>query len=148
MWFGFFCYWVRKLVEWKILKTYSDHLQKETVPALQQLFPYLKSITYAREQISRELHLLTKSKQRINHIHLLNRVGEIPDQYSEINVESKSYQNSQLVLQVTTDQLSTVGDLVHVLNQAKLQMKRKMHNQNKKIIAEFDNPMIENGSNY
>ncbi|WP_100622579.1 GspL/Epsl periplasmic domain-containing protein [Candidatus Coxiella mudrowiae] len=144
LWFGFFLLLgTRKLVEWTILKMYSDHLQKETVPTFQQLFPYLKSITYAREQISRELHLLTKSKQRINHIHLLNRVGEIPDQYSEINVESKSYQNSQLVLQFTTNQLSTVGDLVHVLNQAKLQMKRKMHNQNKKIIAEFDNPMIE-----
>lgn len=59
LWFGFFLLLGTEAGRMDNFKNvFRSFTERDSVPTLQQLFPYLKSITYAREQISRELHLL------------------------------------------------------------------------------------------
>ena len=103
-----------------------------------QVFPGRESVIDPRVHIEHELNALLRSSRGSHFLRVLNRAGLVLHQYPKITLESLGYQNGQLTLQVTANQLSQLETLVHALNQVGLHVQQnQMSNKDKKVSAEI-----------
>jgi general secretion pathway protein L len=127
-----------QITELIYLNVHSKRLQKNIAAIYHQIFPGTHDVIEPEFRIKRELDNLSKSSRSNYFIALLGYVAPVLRQNPAIHLQSISYQDKQLTLQLEADKLSGLETFSHALTQQGLNVKQnRVDTTTKKIIAEI-----------
>lgn len=135
---GIFVLFSSMFIQWAYWYKQANYLHQQISSAYQALFPRDTSENDVRSRMQNELNALLKANQENQFIQLVEQSAMVLQQHPQITVESLTYQNDQLVVELTADTLAGLEEVVRTMNQLGLQVKQNQTTHNgEKVLAEI-----------
>ncbi len=116
----------------------SHQLHQEITTVYHAIFPGVADVVEPRLQIQRELRTLSQYGRGNHFVRVVGRVASVLHRYPEIRISALTYQNYELMLQLSADNLSSLESLTRALQHAGLSVKQnEMNSKDKSFFAEI-----------
>lgn len=127
-----------QIAEWAFFHNKLLGVNNEVSKLYHSILPNQKKVVEPRYYIQQELQRLRKSSGNKNFMILISKVAPVLQRYTALQLNSLSYQNSEITLQLKTTQLSRLESLSSELKKQHLTVKQnKVATNNKSIVAKI-----------